>query len=129
MPYELFYNFYPDLAERETRTSDSSPAAEAGCPPTPTGCWRCIAMSRAATAGGSSSWSSGNGMRNRWPMSPMAGRAASFMPAGCIRTPPEDIAELQGPILYFASPQLKYAPVPLCFIEKRLARQSRLHHA
>lgn len=50
MSLALFYKYYPDLAEAETRTVTGRIGR--GCPTTVTACWRATAKIQTAIVGG-----------------------------------------------------------------------------
>ena len=119
MPYELFYNFYPDLAERETRTlilpqprgglpADAYGLLEMYCNEPGCDCRRVFFMVV--------------GERHEEPLAYVAygWESREFYARWMHSDAPEDIAELQGPILNLASPQSKYAPALLRLIESVL---------
>jgi hypothetical protein len=117
MPYEYFGNFFPDLAQRETRTAilseptnglpaDSYAMLEMYCNEPGCDCRRVFLMvvserHRKSLAYVAYGWES-RAFYARWMGS----------------NDPRDITELKGPILNLGSPQSKYAPALLSLIDQ-----------
>jgi len=119
MPYELFHNYCPDVAERETRTvtltapqnglpADAYGMLEMYCNEPGCDCRRVFFMVVAK--------------RYREPLAYVAygWESRKFYARWMRSDAPRDIEILQGPILNLASPQSKYAPALLRLIDQVL---------